>query len=114
MSRSVTGTVRMETPYPSEPTGGEGDSEAAYLSRELRDDIRIAVDRIRSDHRAALVLRYMRSLSYAEITETLNVLDGTVKSWISRGGTVLRSLLAEGERGRRKTAEDDAPASALP
>lgn len=64
--------------------GDEGDPEAVSLSRELRDEVRGALGRVRSKHRAALVLRHMRGLSYAEIAEALDVPDGTVKSWISR------------------------------
>lgn len=103
-----------ETPYPPEPPGGEGDPEAASLSRELRDEVRVALGRVRSDHRAALVLRHMRGLSYAEIAEVLDVPDGTVKSWISRGGAALRDQLAEGDRGRLAAIGGVGPASVPP
>lgn len=100
--------------YPPEPCGGEGDPEAASLSRELRDEVRGALGRVRSEHRAALVLRHMRGLSYAEIAEALDVPDGTVKSWISRGGAALRAQLAEGNRGRSAAIGGVAPASVRP
>ncbi len=103
-----------EAPYLAEPPGGEGDPEAASLSRELRDEVRVALGRVRSEHGAALVLRHMRGLSYAEIAETLDVPDGTVKSWISRGGAALRGHLADGDRGRCGTTKDASPASVRP
>ena len=89
-----------EAPYPPEPSGGEGDPEAASLSRELRDEVQIALGRVRSDHRTALVLRHMRGLSYAEIAEVLGVPDGTVKGGVHRGGATLRGQLTEIDRGR--------------
>ncbi|MEJ7841732.1 MAG: RNA polymerase sigma factor, partial [Rubrobacter sp.] len=103
-----------DVPYPPEPPGGEGDPEAASLSRELCDEVRVALGRVRSEHGAALVLRHMRGLSYAEIAETLDVPDGTVKSWISRGGAALRDQFAEGGRGRLAVVGGVAPASLHP
>ena len=98
-----------EVPYPPESPGGEGDPEAASLSRELRDEVRGALGRLRSEHRAALVLRHMWGLSYAEIAEALGVPDGTVKSWISRGGAALRVHLAEGDHGQLAPTKDVGP-----
>lgn len=103
-----------EAPYPAEPPGGEGDPEAASLSRELHDEVRVALGRVCSEHGAALVLRHMRGLSYAEIAETLDVPDGTVKSWISRGGAALRGYLADADRGRCGTTKGAPPASVCP
>jgi RNA polymerase sigma-70 factor, ECF subfamily len=95
-----------EVPYPPESPGGEGDPEAASLSRELRDEVRGALGSLRSEHRAVLVLRHMWGLSYAEIAEALSVPDGTVKSWISRGGAALRVRLAEGAHGHLAPTKD--------
>jgi len=74
-----------ETTPLSEPSGGEGDPEAALLGAERREEIQAALGHVRAEHRAALVLRHMEGLSYAEIAEVLEVPDGTAKGWVSRG-----------------------------
>ncbi|HEV3477619.1 MAG TPA: RNA polymerase sigma factor [Rubrobacteraceae bacterium] len=74
-----------ETSYLSEPGGGEADPEAAALSSERRDEIQAALSHVRSEHRAALVLRHMEGLSYREIAQVLEVPDGTAKGWVNRG-----------------------------
>ncbi len=56
-----------------------------------------ALGGIRKDHRAALVLRHMEGLSYAEIAEVLGVPDGTAKGWVSRGRAAMLVTLRRGE-----------------
>jgi RNA polymerase sigma-70 factor (ECF subfamily) len=65
--------------------GGEGDPEALALSAERHEEIKAALGHVRAEHRAALVLRHMEGLSYAEIGKILEVPDGTAKGWVSRG-----------------------------
>jgi RNA polymerase sigma-70 factor, ECF subfamily len=84
-----------ETPYLSEPAGGDADPEAASLSAELREEIQEALLRVRVEHRAALVLRHMEGLSYAEIAQVLGVPDGTAKGWVSRGRAAMLVALVE-------------------
>jgi RNA polymerase sigma-70 factor, ECF subfamily len=84
-----------ELPYLPEPPGGEADPEAAALSAERRQEIEAALQHVRAEHRAALVLRHMEGLSYAEIAEVLEVPDGTAKGWVSRGRTAMRVALAQ-------------------
>ena len=74
-----------EMPYLPEPGGGDADPEAAALSSERRDEIQAALSHVRSEHRAALVLRHMEGLSYREIAQVLEIPDGTAKGWVSRG-----------------------------
>jgi RNA polymerase sigma-70 factor, ECF subfamily len=57
---------------------------------------------VRADHRAALVLRHMEGLSYAEIAEVLQVPNGTAKGWVSRGRAAMLVVLAEKDGLRRK------------
>jgi RNA polymerase sigma-70 factor (ECF subfamily) len=84
-----------EMPYLPEPPGGEADPEAAALSAERRQEIEAALMHVRAEHRAALVLRHMEGLSYAEIAEVLEVPDGTAKGWVSRGRAAMRVALAQ-------------------
>jgi RNA polymerase sigma-70 factor (ECF subfamily) len=91
-----------EMPYLPEPPGGDADPEAAALSAERRDEIQAALGHVRVEHRAALVLRHMEGLSYAEIAEVLEVPDGTAKGWVSRGRAAMLIALAEDDHGRRR------------
>jgi RNA polymerase sigma-70 factor (ECF subfamily) len=93
--------VGGEVTYLSEPSGGDADPEAATLSAERRDEIQAALKHVRAEHRAALVLRHMEGLSYAEIAEVLEVPDGTAKGWVSRGRAAMLIALAEEDHGRR-------------
>ncbi len=90
--------IDEEVPNLSEPPGGDADPEAAILRSERREEVRAALDDVREDHRAALVLRHMEGLSYSEIAEVLKVPGGTAKGWASRGrAAMLATLGPEGD-----------------
>lgn len=89
-----------EMPFLPEPRGGDADPEAAALSAEKREEIQDALGHVRAEHRAALVLRHMEGLSYAEIARVLEVPDGTAKGWVSRGRAAMLIALAEENYGR--------------
>lgn len=80
----------------SEPPGGEADPEAAALNAECREEIQAALEHVRPEHRAAMVLRHMEGLSYAEIAAILKVPDGTAKGWASRGCAAMLVVLTRG------------------
>ena len=84
-----------EVPYISEPPGGDADPEAVALNTERREELQDALQHVRAEHRAALVLRHMEGLSYAEIAEVLQVPNGTAKGWVSRGRAAMLVVLAE-------------------
>ncbi|HEY3811148.1 MAG TPA: sigma-70 family RNA polymerase sigma factor [Acidimicrobiales bacterium] len=58
-----------------------------------RVDIDVALRRLPEDFRAAVVLRDLCGLDYAEIAEVLQVPPGTVRSRIARGRAALVGLL---------------------
>jgi RNA polymerase sigma-70 factor (ECF subfamily) len=95
-----------EMPYLPEPPGGDADPETAALSAERREEVEAALLHVRAEHRAALVLRHMEGLSYAEIAEVLEVPDGTAKGWVSRGRAAMLIALAEEDHGRRMRRGD--------
>ncbi len=101
-----------ETPYLPEPEGGDADPEAAALSAERRSEIEAALGMVRAEHRAALVLRHMEGLSYAEIAQVLEVPDGTAKGWVSRGRAAMLGTLAR--EGISPTSATGEPAEGLP
>jgi RNA polymerase sigma-70 factor (ECF subfamily) len=73
----------------------EDDPETAALAEERREELLRALERVRAEHRAAVVLRHMEGLSYAEVAEILDVPDGTAKGWVSRGRAALLVALSE-------------------
>jgi RNA polymerase sigma-70 factor (ECF subfamily) len=54
--------------------------EAAQLARAID----AALDTLRPDWRAAVVLRYQEGLSYEEVAEILGIPEGTVKTFVHR------------------------------
>jgi RNA polymerase sigma-70 factor, ECF subfamily len=84
-----------EMPYLPEPSGGDADPEAAALGSERHEELKVALRKVREEHRAALVLRHMEGLSYAEIAAVLEVPDGTAKGWVSRGRAAMLIALTQ-------------------
>ncbi|MBS3820361.1 MAG: sigma-70 family RNA polymerase sigma factor [Planctomycetes bacterium] len=87
--QSFTDTVtadlsRQRTPAP----------EANVMARETSQQIEAALDALDEEFRAAIVLRDIEELDYADIAEILDVPVGTVKSRIHRGRNILKDKLA--------------------
>ena len=71
----------------------------AVASRhELEAEIQQAIGRLSEKLQAITVLRYIESLSYEEISETLQISIGTVKSRLSRAHQVARPRADSGPR----------------
>ena len=79
-----------------DPTGAVDDAVVAELT------IDAALQQLPPDFRAAVVLRDVCALDYAEIAEVLGVPPGTVRSRIARG----RSMLATRLGGNPEPASD--------
>lgn len=60
-----------------------------------QEAIRRAIDRLGTDQREVIHLRFAAGLSYAEIAKMLNVPVGTIRSRLHRGLETLRGLLEE-------------------
>src|SRR2546421_588579 len=72
------------------PAAGADDALAAEV---LSDDVQAALRRLPEDFRAAVVLCDVVGLPYQEISESLGVPVGTVRSRIHRGRALLREAL---------------------
>lgn len=88
-------TTREEWPPPvSEPSVWNEPIGTRRLEREeLAATVRDALDEMTPEHRAALVLKEMDGLSYAEIATALNVPEGTVASRLYHARAALRRVL---------------------
>lgn len=98
---------RRRRPLPGLPedvdaTGREVADPAGQVAVEALGD-RVAIDgalaRLAPELRAAVVLRDLCDLDYAEIAEVLEIPPGTVRSRISRARSQLARLLAPGPAG---------------
>ena len=83
---------RPEPGLPDDP--GPGDGPALDESVVDRADIDAALAQLPSEFRAAVVLRDLCGLDYAEIAVVLDIAPGTVRSRIARGRRTLAGLLA--------------------
>ena len=63
-------------------------------SSELGDHIHQSLQRLSPKLRAVMVLRYLESLSYEELSQTLEVSMGTIKSRLARAHIALEKILA--------------------
>jgi RNA polymerase sigma-70 factor (ECF subfamily) len=91
-------------PMAVEPSATLGDPRDGTTAVDARLDVDAALRTIAPEFRAAVVLRDLCDLDYAEIAEVLGVPAGTVRSRIARGRAALAEALGEpdGAAGRRK------------
>lgn len=68
--------------------------ERSFEYNNLDVDVQAALDALSPEFRAAIVLCDLEGLSYEEVSETLGVKLGTVRSRIHRGRAMLREKLA--------------------
>ena len=95
---------RKRRPEPGLPdlersTGHSGVHDGPPLDATVADQLVLeaALATLPPDFRAAVVLRDLCRLDYAEISETLGIPPGTVRSRIARGRAALARTLAPGE-----------------
>ncbi len=91
-----------EEPETLEHKAGTEPSPASQVeSRERKELLQRALERLSPDLREAVILRDLHDLDYQEIAQVLGVPEGTVKSRINRGRVELTRVLKrmEGVRG---------------
>ncbi len=81
--------------------GSEPGPAETYEATHFDDDVQRALDALLPEFRAAVVLADIEGLTYEEISATLGVKLGTVRSRIHRGRTQLRKALAHRAPGPR-------------
>ena len=89
---------RRPTPIETLPeTGRNTGPDSAETAIADRLDVDAALSRLTPDYRAAVALRDLVGMDYAEIADVLGIPPGTVRSRISRGRAVLADLLGNRE-----------------
>lgn len=81
-----------------EPLGPEvadhGDTpEETVVKDSVRDAVRNAMEGLEDIYRESLMLFYYSEMSVSEISETLGISEGTVKSRLARGRKMLAAML---------------------
>lgn len=82
-------------PAPVADDSADCDVARPAEQHELRQRVEWALSELDDEFRAAVVLKDIEDLDYAEIAEVLGVPVGTVKSRIHRGRMMLRELLKD-------------------
>jgi RNA polymerase sigma-70 factor (ECF subfamily) len=73
----------------------EAGPESGTLSNELQLEIQKGLSKLPKKLRMAVILRDVEGLSYIEISKSLRINIGTVKSRIARGRLMMRGFLSE-------------------
>jgi len=100
----VTSSLEDELPEAEQKPAEQMEPTGQVETRERREVLQMALDKLSPDLREAVILRDLHDLDYEEIAQVLSVPQGTVKSRINRGrlelGRVLKRM--EGMRGPAK------------
>jgi RNA polymerase sigma-70 factor (ECF subfamily) len=104
----LTSSLDDELPAAQQKASPQVEPTSQVESRERREILQLALDKLSPDLREAVILRDLHDLDYEEIARVLGVPQGTVKSRINRGrlelGRVLKRM--EGMRGPAKAGSE--------
>jgi RNA polymerase sigma-70 factor (ECF subfamily) len=74
---------------------GRPGPDAAAETREVGDQMQLAIGMLRPKLRVILALRYLEDMSYEELAATLGISLGTVKSRLARAHLALERVLVD-------------------
>jgi RNA polymerase sigma-70 factor (ECF subfamily) len=89
----VTSSLEEELGTLTEKPTPEAEPLRRVESRERRETLQMALNRLSPDLREAVILRDLQDFDYQEIAQILGVPEGTVKSRINRGRLELARVL---------------------
>lgn len=72
------------------------DPAAAYQRDQQRQELERALEQLPAHHRQVLVMRELSGLSYQEISQSLGIDLGTVKSRLARARLAMKKILQDG------------------
>lgn len=67
--------------------------EEKAVQNETVNEVRTAINQLKEDHKAVLILRDINQMSYQEVADILDVSVGTVKSRINRARNALKEKI---------------------
>ncbi|PKM89868.1 MAG: RNA polymerase subunit sigma [Firmicutes bacterium HGW-Firmicutes-12] len=79
------------------PNNSENNPETVAIQEESRREVLSTLQGLSEKYRAVLVLHYLEEQSIKEISEILKQPEGTIKSKLSRGKTLLKKELLKRE-----------------
>ncbi len=79
--------------YDVADTGDKSNPEKKALEAERKEILRRCIDKLSEEHREVIILRHINDYSYEQISKTLSLEVGTVKSRISRAREALKKNL---------------------
>ncbi|MFB3154221.1 MAG: RNA polymerase sigma factor, partial [Candidatus Acidiferrales bacterium] len=89
----MTSSLDDELTHLGEKEAAPAQQDRQVALRELSATLQQALARLSPELREAVVLRDLQELEYREISQTLNIPEGTVKSRINRGRAELGRIL---------------------
>ncbi len=105
---------RARRPSPVEALPEREPATAVDEHTAIRLDVDAALAQLSPDHRAAVALRDLVGMDYAEIAAVLGIPAGTVRSRIARGRAALADLLTDRERPGNQMGTSEHPTSRAP
>ncbi len=76
--------------------------EESFMQKEAYQELLSAMEKLSPEHKAVLILRDVKGLSYEEIAEIMNLQEGTVKSRLFRArGNLREEILKIREQNKR-------------
>ena len=79
--------------YDVADTSDKSNPEKKALEAERKEILRRCIDKLSEEHREVIILRHVNDYSYEQISKTLSLEVGTVKSRISRAREALKKNL---------------------
>lgn len=77
----------------ADPVDESPDPRECAATRELGDQVQVAISQLSPKLRVILALRYLEDMSYDELAATLNLSLGTVKSRLARAHIALENVV---------------------
>jgi RNA polymerase sigma-70 factor (ECF subfamily) len=89
----VTSSIEDQLSPVEDTTPSEGRADSRVTHRERGEMLQMALRKLSPELREAVVLRDLQEMEYREISESLGIPEGTVKSRINRGRAELANVL---------------------